>query len=270
MEADSTVPGTVMQVARIYADYAASRGGRSASVSYPVLIRQTHRSSGTLVEAHEWLTDHGWLRLRPGKDGEPWREGQRKAYDLTFGGPGEKREAVRPTKRSEAPNQFGSRNGRTPKRSSDRNGSARGNRFGSRTATVLATETEAFQSPKRERLTSDNVSLPAAGSLHAALTAVVPDATARETEMIRDMIGKRPGVRAANAVMRREIADGNGPALVAAIRSGAPDSSQAGPDRRPASVPYADLHQGRECEHGDPRGAARCALCRHARASPAA
>ena len=85
MEAESTIPGTVMQVARIYADYAASRGGRSAGVSYPVLIRQTHRSRDALVEAHDWMTTHGWLRLRPGKDGEQWRDGQRKSYDLTIG-----------------------------------------------------------------------------------------------------------------------------------------------------------------------------------------
>lgn len=192
MEAEPTVPGTVMQVARVYADYAASRGGQSASVSYPALIRQTHRSSGTLVDAHEWMTDHGWLRLRPGKDGAPWREGQRKVYDLTFGSAGEKREPVRLPERSEAPNQFGSRSGRAPKRSADRNGSAEENRFDSRSATVPVTEVEPLRSPERERLTSVTSSL-SPPTLHDRLAASVPDVTERDRDGLGDDQTTAPG-----------------------------------------------------------------------------
>ena len=60
VEDDRTVPGTAMQVARIFADYAASREGcRSATVSYPVLQRQTHRSRDAIDEALTYLTSHG-------------------------------------------------------------------------------------------------------------------------------------------------------------------------------------------------------------------
>ena len=218
MEAESTIPGTVMQVARIYADYAASRGGHSAAVSYPVLIRQTHRSRDALFDAHEWMTAHGWLRLRPGKDGEPWRDGQRKVYDLTLGQGGEKRKPVKQPERSEGRKQSGSRNGSAPKHSGQQNGSPGTDHSGQQNATVPAVGTEPVRSPERERLTSDNVSLPQRGSLHAALAAVVPDVTERETELIREMIANRPGVRSPTAVLRTEIRDGNGAALVAQLR----------------------------------------------------
>ena len=46
----------------------------------------------------------------------------------------------------------------------------------------------------------------------------------------------------------------------------APRSADAR-DARPSSVPYRDLYREPPCEHGDPRGARGCALCRHARAS---
>jgi hypothetical protein len=38
-------------------------------------------------------------------------------------------------------------------------------------------------------------------------------------------------------------------------------------DARPSSVPYRELYREPPCEHGDPRGARGCALCRHARSS---
>jgi hypothetical protein len=215
MEAEPTVPGTVMQVARIYADYAASRGGHSASVSYPVLIRQTHRSRDALAEAHEWMTVHGWLCLQAGKDGKPWREGQRKTYDLTFGRSGEKRKAVRLPERS---NQSGEQTGSSRKWSDDRNGSGEADQSEQRTATSPNSRPRPVRQPERERLTSDNVSLPRLGSLHAMLAAAVPDVTGRETELVTEMVAKRPGVRSPTAVLRCEIADGNGPSLVAEVR----------------------------------------------------
>jgi hypothetical protein len=236
MEAESTIPGTVMQVARIYADYAASRGGRSAGVSYPVLIRQTHRSRDALVEAHEWMTTHGWLRLRLGKDGEPWRDGQRKSYDLTIGQGGEKRKPVQQPERSEARKQSGSRNGPAPKHSGQQNGSSETDPSGQQNATVPAVRTEPVRSPERERLTSDNVSLPRRGGLLAALAAVVPDVTEREFELVRDMIGGRRGVQSATAVLRTEIRDGNGPALVAQVRRQSVASVQVPAGGSPSDV----------------------------------
>jgi hypothetical protein len=54
--------------------------------------------------------------------------------------------------------------------------------------------------------------------LHAELAAVVPNVTQRETELILEMIAARTGVRSATAVLRAEIRDGNGAALVAQVR----------------------------------------------------
>jgi hypothetical protein len=241
MEADSTVPGTVMQVARVYADYAASRGGRSASVSYPALIRQTHRSRDALVDAHEWMTAHGWLRLRPAANGDPWREGQRKTYDLTIGRPGERRKPVRSPERSGEQKQSDSRNGFEANRSDEQNGSAKTKRSDEQNATVPVAGTEPFRPPERERLTSVTSSL-SRPTLHDQLAAAVPGVTERETAMVLDLIKRRPRVESPAAVMVHEIGLGLGPSLVAEVRSPdalAPDSA----DRRPASVPYASLCQ---------------------------
>jgi len=242
MEAESTIPGTVMQVARIYADYAASRGGRSAAVSYPVLIRQTHRSRDALVEAHEWMTTHGWLRVRLGKDGEQWRGGQRKFYDLTIGQGGEKRKPVRQPERSEARNQSGSRNGFASKHSGQQNGSPEADHSGQQNATVPVGRTQPFRPPERERLTSRTSLSPGRGSLHELLATVVPDVTERETELILEKFAADPGVRSAAAILRTEIRDGKGPALVDQIRR-----PSAAADRRP--------------QRGSPSDVAARALC---------
>lgn len=83
---------------------------------------------------------------------------------------------------------------------------------------------------------TSSTSLSARGeSLHEALAAVVPDVTERETDRVREMIARRPGVRSAAAVMRAEIRDGTGPALVAQIR-GHPAAST-----HPAVTGYRDL-----------------------------
>jgi len=238
MEADPTVPGTVMQVARVYADYAASRGGRSAGVSYPTLIRQTHRSRDALAEAHEWMTAHGWLRLRPAENGDPWRDGQRKTYDLTTGRPGEKRKPVRLPERSGDQNRSGSRTGLPYDRSGYRTGSAGANRSGRQTATSPVAGTEPVRLPERERLTSVTSSL-SRRTLHDQFAVAVPGVTERETAMVLELIGRRPRVESPAAVMIHEIGLGLGPALVAAVREPArpaPDSA----DHRPSGVRYAD------------------------------
>jgi len=80
--------------------------------------------------------------------------------------------------------------------------------------------------PRTESLDGVPLSLP--GSLHAALAATVPDVTERETDLVRERIGQRQGVRSPGAVMRREIADGNGPALVAEIRGTGSGSTPSG------------------------------------------
>ena len=79
LEDDASVPGTPMQIARIYADWAVSKGGRWADVSLIELVRQTHRSRDVIIHAVQYLVTHGWLQLR-----EPWTSGQAKHYDLTF------------------------------------------------------------------------------------------------------------------------------------------------------------------------------------------
>lgn len=238
MEAESTVPGTVMQVARVYADYAASRGGHSAGVSYPALIRQTHRSRDALVEAHEWMTGHGWLRLRASENGDPWRDGQRKVYDLTIGGAGEKRKPVRSPERSVDGNQSGSRNGRERKRSGKQNGSGEADRSDGQNATVPVTGTEPVRSPERERLTSVTSSL-SRPTLHDQLAAAMPGVSERETAMVLELIKRRPRVESPAAVMIHEIGLGLGPSLVAEVRDhGMPPPDSA--DRRPSGVPYAD------------------------------
>jgi hypothetical protein len=77
-----SVPGDVLQVARVYADYAASRGGQVASVSYSALRRQTHRRNERIADAHEYLTTYGWLMPQPSASG------QRRTYRLMMGRPG--------------------------------------------------------------------------------------------------------------------------------------------------------------------------------------
>jgi hypothetical protein len=215
LEADRTVPGTAMQMGRIYADYAASKGGRWADPAYPELIRQTHRTRDAISTGIGFLVDHGWLRLR----GE-WVPGQAKTYDLII--PGQRRNRpVPPT----------SRLSRTPeqKRPAEPTGSVRPSRPEASgpadqpaqpTTTVRPSRPEASGPAGRIRLTS-STSLPPLSprGLHARLAQAVPDVTERESDQVRQLIGRRPGIRSAAAVMRAEIEQGNGPALVRQIRT---------------------------------------------------
>jgi hypothetical protein len=71
---------------------------------------------------------------------------------------------------------------------------------------------------------------------HAQLAAVVPDVTERETELVLQMLNKRPAVQSATAVLPHEIRNGNGPALVAQVRP-----SAATADRRPTGGSPSDV-----------------------------
>jgi len=82
----------------------------------------------------------------------------------------------------------------------------------------------------------------------------VPDATERDLERVLKILRDR-GARLAQAVLRREIADGGGPGLVAEARA----VISAG---RNGSTPRPALPAGPPCEHGEPRGVHYCALCR--------
>lgn len=73
----------------------------------------------------------------------------------------------------------------------------------------------------------------------AALAAVVPDVTERETELVLEVIRGRSLVQSASAVLRREIADGNGPALVAAVRQPPTAAPGSAPTLTPAR--YAEM-----------------------------
>jgi hypothetical protein len=211
IEDDATVPGTPMQIARIFADYAASKGGHWAHVSYPELIRQTHRTRYAIAAAIAYLVLNGWLTLR-----NDWRSGQEKSYDLII--PGQKRK--RPAHQTGMP----SRTVR-PNRPARQDASVRPSRTqasgpadqsAQQDATVRPSRTQASGPAGRERLTSfTSLSL---NGLQEALAKQVPDVTERETALVKQLIGRRRGIVSAAAVMRAEIDAGNGPDLVKQVR----------------------------------------------------
>lgn len=233
LEDEPTVPGTAMQLARIFADYAA-RSGTTAVVSYTSLIRQTHRTREAISDAIKWLTGHGWLIRRSRLDG------QKAVYDLAAGHAGEKPkpksyrktsslgEPVGSANRSAQQTAPGARDLPSGTRSglpSEPVGSA--NRSAQRTATSSLSEPEPVGSANYIRPRLDTSLSPR--GLHAALAAVVPDVTERETDQIRQLIGRRPGVRSVAAVMRTEIESGYGPELVAQVRKAQERATRNGP-----------------------------------------
>jgi hypothetical protein len=61
LEADGAVPDYAMQVARIFADYAAKPSEKGVFVTWSTLRRETHQRRDKLSKAMAWLRDHGWL-----------------------------------------------------------------------------------------------------------------------------------------------------------------------------------------------------------------
>jgi len=218
MEDDRSVPGTAMQVARIFADYAASRGETTTSVSWAALQRQTHRSTDAISQAIRYLLDYEWLEPHPRKSR------QRAVYSLTLGTPSKPSKLLRPSEQSGPAGYSGYRSTTTPAtgvqplRLPEQSGS--GEYSGHRSTTTPATGAQPLRSSEHERLTSAT-SLSGIGELHAALSAAVPDVTERETELALAEIQTRPGVRSAVAVLRTEINNGGAPGLIAKIRSDA-------------------------------------------------
>lgn len=78
MEDDMYIPPHVMQVARVYADFAATAKDGRVHVSWQMLRRTTHQRNDRLTQSLDFLVSRGWL------DPEPCKNGQRKKYWLTF------------------------------------------------------------------------------------------------------------------------------------------------------------------------------------------
>ena len=91
LEDDSTVPYYAMQVARVFADYAATTAKNAAAsggewnglvhVNWTMLVRHTHQRNDRLSQSLDFLTGHGWLIA------EPRKNGQRQFYSLADGIP---------------------------------------------------------------------------------------------------------------------------------------------------------------------------------------
>ncbi len=77
MEDDFTIPPHVMQVARVFADFAAGAVDGRVHVAWRMLRRCTHQRNDRLSQSLDYLTSHGWLME------EPCKNGQRKFYRLT-------------------------------------------------------------------------------------------------------------------------------------------------------------------------------------------
>jgi hypothetical protein len=76
MEDDLTIPPHVMQVARVYADFAASSKDGRVHVSWRMLRRCTHQRNDRITQSLDYLIWRGWLAEEPAK------RGQRKFYRL--------------------------------------------------------------------------------------------------------------------------------------------------------------------------------------------
>ena len=78
MEDDYYIPPHVMQVARVFADFAASAKDGRVHVSWQMLRRTTHQRNDRITQSVSYLVSHGWL------EAEPCKNGQRKKYWLSF------------------------------------------------------------------------------------------------------------------------------------------------------------------------------------------
>jgi hypothetical protein len=81
LEDDSRVPYYALQVARVYADFAASAADGRVHVRWSMLLRCTHQRRDRLSQSLAYLVDNGWLTL------EPYQNGQRKYYRLASPAP---------------------------------------------------------------------------------------------------------------------------------------------------------------------------------------
>jgi len=78
MEDDLSIPPHVMQVARVYADFAASSRDGRVHVLWRMLRRTTHQRNDRITQSLDYLVSHGWL------DAEPAKPKARKYYWLSF------------------------------------------------------------------------------------------------------------------------------------------------------------------------------------------
>jgi hypothetical protein len=76
LEDDLAIPPHVMQVARVYADFAAASKDGRVHVSWRMLRRCTHQRNDRITQSLDYLTFRGWLIEEPAKNG------QRKYYWL--------------------------------------------------------------------------------------------------------------------------------------------------------------------------------------------
>lgn len=234
LERDCSVPGTAMQVARILADYAASRrGGYTVSVTYRTLRKQTHRRDDTIRKALKYLTDHGWLMPHAHKPG------QRVIYDLIIQ-PGTSKKALQLLEQLTPLSDHSSNwSGSDTDRSSYWSTSTDTDRSNGWSGTTPVAGAQPLQRLEHERHTSGTSLSPETGTLHAALSAAVPGGvTEREFELALSEMKSR-GAKSPTAVLRTEIRDGGAPALMAEIRS-----RRSGPRAEMPPSPCG------ECDHG--------------------
>jgi len=70
IEADWSIRSKALQVARVIADFAVSRGGGRAAVSWRMLRRCTHQGNTTLSRSLSALESAGWLATDERKNGQ--------------------------------------------------------------------------------------------------------------------------------------------------------------------------------------------------------
>ena len=83
LEDDYSIPAPVMQVARVFADFAAGAVNGKVKVSWRMLRRCTHQRNDRIGQSIGYLVEYGWLTEEPCENGEPRKNGQRKFYRLT-------------------------------------------------------------------------------------------------------------------------------------------------------------------------------------------
>ena len=209
IEDDVSVPDYAVFCARIYADFAARSADGVVQVRWSMLLHLTHMRREKAARALAWLTEHKWLEEEPGADGQPAKRGQVVRRRLRM--PPEVVPTPEPVPDAEPVPEPVPASEPEPVPASE-------------PEPVPASELRTYRTSRTVKPTS----LSPRG-LHAALAEVVPDVTERESDLIRQLIGRRPGVVSAAAVMRTEIQSGNGPDLVAQVRRAKQRTAKPGP-----------------------------------------